>query len=385
MLRAHCQTSGWSLAADDPFNNMVRTTIEAMAATRGRHAVAPHQRAGRGAGAADRLLRAHRPQHPAHPPEGGAASPAHRPVGRLVLRRAADLRARRAGAAAHRRGRRARRHGEGDRDGPAAAAHRGGGGADAGADRFRRSRSWSASTATGADAERRSRCCKVDNSAVRAAQVAKLKRLRAERDQAATRAALAALTDAARTGSGNLLAAAIDAARAKATVGEISEALEAAFGRYEAEPKAVAGTYRREIGAADRGVAARDAADRAASAATTGGRHASSSPRSGRTATTAGRRSSPLRSPTSASTSTLGPLFQTPEEAAAPGDRRRRPHRRRLHARRRPPDARPGAEGARWRPAGRPDIMVTVGGVVPQQDWQRAATPASPRSSLPAP
>jgi hypothetical protein len=74
---------------------------------------------------------------------------------------------------------------------------------------------------------------KVDNAAVLAAQIDKLKRLRAERDQAATDAALQALTEGAR-GNANLLELAVQAARAKATVGEISDALEAAFGRHVA-------------------------------------------------------------------------------------------------------------------------------------------------------
>ena len=69
-LRTHCQTSGWSLTAQDVFNNVARTCIEAMAAAQRPHAVAAHQRARRGARAADRLLRAHRPQHPALPAAG---------------------------------------------------------------------------------------------------------------------------------------------------------------------------------------------------------------------------------------------------------------------------------------------------------------------------
>ena len=83
-----------------------------------------------------------------------------------------------------------------------------------------------------------SRCSGSTTRAVRSAQIEKLKRLRAERDPAATEAALTALTEAARSGSGNLLALSIDAARAKATVGEISQALEmssAASARYRCD------------------------------------------------------------------------------------------------------------------------------------------------------
>jgi methylmalonyl-CoA mutase len=88
---------------------------------------------------------------------------------------------------------------------------------------------------------------KVDNTAVREAQIASLKKLRAERDQGRVESTLRALTEAARTGSGNLLELSIDAARAKATVGEISEALEQVFGRYEAPVRAVRGVYASEV------------------------------------------------------------------------------------------------------------------------------------------
>jgi methylmalonyl-CoA mutase len=93
---------------------------------------------------------------------------------------------------------------------------------------------------------------KVDNSAVREAQVASLKKLRAERDQARLNAILDALTEAARTGQGNLLELAVDAARAKGTVGEISLALEKVFGRYEAPVRAVRGIYAAELASGGR-------------------------------------------------------------------------------------------------------------------------------------
>jgi methylmalonyl-CoA mutase len=88
---------------------------------------------------------------------------------------------------------------------------------------------------------------KVDNTAVRNAQIEKLNRLKAERDQAEVERTLKALEDGARSG-GNLLALSIDAARAKATVGEISYALEKVFGRHRAEVKAIEGVYLAESG-----------------------------------------------------------------------------------------------------------------------------------------
>ena len=83
----------------------------------------------------------------------------------------------------------------------------------------------------------------IDNSAVRDAQIARLKKIRASRDDAAVTAALKALETGAKDGSGNLLELAVDAARARATVGEISDAMENAFGRHRAEVKTLAGVY----------------------------------------------------------------------------------------------------------------------------------------------
>ena len=90
---------------------------------------------------------------------------------------------------------------------------------------------------------------KVENSRVRAEQIAKLEQLRAERDAAAVDAALEELTKAAE-GEGNLLELAINAARAKATVGEISDALEKVYGRHVAEIRTISGVYRDEVGKA---------------------------------------------------------------------------------------------------------------------------------------
>jgi methylmalonyl-CoA mutase len=89
---------------------------------------------------------------------------------------------------------------------------------------------------------------RVDNSAVRNLQLEKLARLKKERDPKAVADALAVITRAASGGNGNLLALAVDAARAKATVGEISLALEKAFGRHRAEIRAISGVYKREAG-----------------------------------------------------------------------------------------------------------------------------------------
>jgi methylmalonyl-CoA mutase len=91
----------------------------------------------------------------------------------------------------------------------------------------------------------------VDNRAVREAQLARLARLREGRDGAKLRTTLAALTRAADTGEGNLLELAVHAARARATVGEISDALETVWGRHEATPATIRGVYRAELGGDD--------------------------------------------------------------------------------------------------------------------------------------
>jgi methylmalonyl-CoA mutase len=89
---------------------------------------------------------------------------------------------------------------------------------------------------------------KVDNSVVRAAQIDKLNRLKAERNAADVESALNALTNAADSGDGNLLDLAVKAVRAKATVGEVTDALEKVYGRHKAEIRAVSGVYKQEVG-----------------------------------------------------------------------------------------------------------------------------------------
>jgi len=92
---------------------------------------------------------------------------------------------------------------------------------------------------------------KVDNRSVRRQQLDKLERLKSERDEAEVQSALDALTESAKTGKGNLLEGAVRAARAKATVGEISYALEKVYGRHRAEVSAVTGVYKAEMGRMD--------------------------------------------------------------------------------------------------------------------------------------
>jgi methylmalonyl-CoA mutase len=88
----------------------------------------------------------------------------------------------------------------------------------------------------------------VDNTAVREAQIKRLAELRASRSESDVKAALSALTACTRTGHGNLLELAVAAAQARATLGEISSALETVFGRYQAQIRSISGVYRQEFG-----------------------------------------------------------------------------------------------------------------------------------------
>ena len=136
-LRTHSQTSGWSLTAQDVYKQRGPHLPRGDGLDPGPHPVAAHQRAGRGARAAHRLLGADRPQHPAAAAAGVGHHPHRRPVGRQRLRRAAHVRARQEGLGAHPGGRGRRRDDQGHRGRHPQAAHRGGGGPHPGAYRLR--------------------------------------------------------------------------------------------------------------------------------------------------------------------------------------------------------------------------------------------------------
>jgi methylmalonyl-CoA mutase len=246
-LRAHTQTSGWSLTAQDVFNNVVRTCMEAMAATQG-HSQSLHtnsldealalptdfsariarntqlflqQESGTtrtvdpwgGSFYVERLTYELAKRAWDHIQEiealGGMAKALEASIPKLRIEEAAAKTQARIDAGVQ---------------------------SVIGVNKFR------------PESEAPVEVLKVDNSAVRNAQLEKLRRLREERDAAAVDAALTALTHGAERGA-NLLALAVDAARAKATVGEISLALERVFGRHRAEIKAISGVYKREVGA----------------------------------------------------------------------------------------------------------------------------------------
>ena len=245
-LRTHSQTSGWSLTAQDPFNNVARTCIEAMAATQG-HTQSLHTNALDEALAlpTDFSARIARNTQLLLQQESGTTRPIDPWGGSYYVE-----------WLTHRLAEKARAHiGEVNEHGGMAQA------IDDGIPKLRIEEAAARTQARidsgqqtviginkyQVDDDHQIEVLKVDNSRVRAEQIAKLAQLRAERDQAAVHAALAELTRAA-AAEGNLLELAIDAARAKATVGEISDALEKVYGRHQAEIRTIAGVYRDAVG-----------------------------------------------------------------------------------------------------------------------------------------
>ena len=254
-LRTHSQTSGWSLTAQDPFNNVARTCIEAMAATQG-HTQSLHTNALDEALAlpTDFSARIARNTQLLLQQESGTTRPIDPWGGSyyvewLTHELAEKARAHIREVAEH--GGMAQAIGEGiPKMRIEEAAARTQARIDSGAQPVIGVNKYQV------DEDHEVEVLKVENSRVRAEQIAKLQMLRAERDEAATQAALTELTRAAGEfeaagddGLGNnLMALAINAARAHATVGEISDALEKVYGRHQAEIRTIAGVYRDEVG-----------------------------------------------------------------------------------------------------------------------------------------
>jgi methylmalonyl-CoA mutase len=226
----------------------------------------------------------------------------------------------------------------------------------------------------------------IDNDAVREQQVARLKTLRATRDAARCRAALEALTELARSGKGNLLAGAIEATRARATVGEISDALESVYTRHRAVIRSVAGIY----GSAYEGDAgfARIQGEVDAFARAEGRRPRLLVVKLGQDGHDRGAKVIATAFADIGFDVDIGPLFQTPEEAA------RQAIENDVHVVGVSSQAAghktlvPGLIAA-LRKLGRGDILVVCGGVIPPQDYDmliKAGVSAiyGPGSNIPA-
>ncbi|RME20419.1 MAG: methylmalonyl-CoA mutase [Deltaproteobacteria bacterium] len=366
-LRTHCQTSGWSLTAQDVYVNVVRTCIEAMAATQGHtqslhtnsfdEALAlPTDFSARIARNTQLFLQQETDTCHTVDPWGGSWT-VERLTHELVERARAHLRE----------------------------VEELGGMAEAIARGIPKMRIEEAAARTQARIDSGEQVVvgvnryrpevpdsvevlRVDNRAVREAQIARLERLRAERDGAACEAALRALQRCAETGEGNLLERAIDAARAGATVAEMSLALERVFGRHEARPQAVRGVYRATLAAGGKDM--QDVVEAVAAFEAEHGRR----PRilvakMGQDGHDRGQKVIATAFADMGFDVDIGPLFQTPEESArqavendvhvvgvsslAAG------HLTLVPALRAALDA-----------LGRPDILIVVGGVVPPADHE---------------
>ncbi len=370
-LRTHSQTSGWSLTAQDVFNNVVRTCVEAMAATQG-HTQSLHTNAldealalptdfsARIARNTQLLLARESGTCRVIDPWGGSAY-----VERLTHDLAAKAWARiqeveEAGgmAKAIEAGIPKMRIEE--------AAARTQARIDSGTQTVIGVNKYRVSGADDIDV------LKVDNRAVRGAQIAKLEKLRAERDEEACQAALRRLTEVAgmtvAPGSGdetNLLAATLDCARAKASVGEMSDAMEAVFGRYSGHIRTISGVYRSEAGSNPKVAEVRAAAEDFELAE--GRRPRILVAKMGQDGHDRGQKVIATAFADLGFDVDVGPLFSTPEEVArqaveadvhivgvsslAAGHMTLVPALKEALAE-----------------VGRPDVMVVVGGVIPPQD-----------------
>jgi methylmalonyl-CoA mutase len=363
-LRTHCQTSGWSLTAQDVFNNVARTCVEAMAATQG-HTQSLHTNALDEALAlpTDFSARIARNTQLLLQQESGTTRVIDPWGGSAYVERLTNELAKKAWEHIT----------EVEKAGGMARA------IDEGIPKLRIEEA-AARTQARIDSGRQPvigvnkylvandeqiEVLKVDNAGVRAQQLEKLRRLREERDQSAVDSALQQLTNAA-TGGGNLLELAINAARAKATVGEISESLGKVWGRHSAQIRTITGVYRQEVGQVSNVDACREVVE--AFAEEEGRRPRILVAKMGQDGHDRGQKVIATAFADLGFDVDVGPLFQTPEEVA-----------------RQAVEADVHIVGVSSLAAGhltlvpalreelakldRADIMIVVGGVIPPQDF----------------
>jgi methylmalonyl-CoA mutase len=365
MLRTHCQTSGWSLTEQDPYNNIVRTTIEALAAvfggTQSLHtnsfdeAIAlPTEFSARIARNTQLIIQEETHVTSVVDPWGGSymmesltqqmADKAWAIIEEVEvmggMTKAVDsgwAKLKIEASAAEKQAR-----------------------IDAGKDVIVGVNKYRLAEETPVD------ILEVDNHKVREQQVARLARIRATRDAAKVQAALDALTGAARSGQGNLLALSIAAVRLRATVGEISDALEKVFGRHRADIQKVTGVYAAAYDSAEGWDQLK--AEIAAFAESHGRRPRVMIAKLGQDGHDRGSKVVATAFADLGFDVDIGPLFQTPEECA------RQAIENDVHA----VGVSTLAAGhktlvpaiiAELKKQGADDIIVFVGGVVPQQDY----------------
>ncbi|MCS6245762.1 MAG: methylmalonyl-CoA mutase [Opitutus sp.] len=365
-LRTHSQTSGWSLTEQDPFNNIARTCVEAMAATLGHtqslhtnsldEAIAlPTDFSARIARNTQLFLQAESGICNVVDPWGGSY---------YVEKLTADLVEK---AWAHIE--------EVEKLGGMAKA------IETGLPKLRIEEAAARrqamidsgqETIVGVNKHRLEQeapmeILEVDNSVVRIAQIKQLEELKAKRDSAAVARCLAALTAAAKSGEGNLLALSIEAAQARATLGEISDALEAVYGRYQAQIRTCSGVYNRAYSEGQSEVTkVRELADDFA--AREGRRPRILVAKLGQDGHDRGAKVVATAMADMGFDVDIGPLFQTPAEAA------RDAVENDVHV-----VAMSSLAGghktllpqliAELKALGRDDIMVVTGGVIPAQDY----------------
>lgn len=364
-LRTHCQTSGWSLTEQDPFNNVARTAIEALAAAMG-HTQSLHTNAldeaialptdfsARIARNTQIILQTETDICRTVDPWGGSYYVEYltEQIAEKAWTLIEEVEALGGMAKAIETGVPKMRIEE--------AAAKKQARIDGGLDTIVGVNNYI--TDEKSDIE----ILEVDNTKVREQQLSRLKQLKEERDQEAVQAALEALTEAAKTGQGNLMALAIDAAKKRATLGEISYALEKIFGRYQARIRSISGVYSKEIAMDENFKKARDLADQFA--LEEGRRPRIMVAKMGQDGHDRGAKVIATSFADLGFDVDIGPLFQTPAEAAkqavendvhilgvsslAAGHKTLVPQ-----------------VIEELRKYGRDDIMVVAGGVIPQQDY----------------
>ena len=245
-LRTHCQTSGWSLTEQDPYNNVTAPLSRRWRAcghTQSLHTNALDEAIALPTDFSARIAR----NTQLFLQEEDRHLPFHRSVGRQLLRRSTDSGTRRKEPGPHRRGREIGGMTKAIEEGipklriEEAAARRqaridSGKETIVGLNKYR------------LEKEDPLEILEVDNSAVRDAQIERLNKLKAERDNDACQKALAAITKSMETGEGNVLELAVEAARCRASLGEISDAVENVVGRYRAKIRSINGVYAKEFG-----------------------------------------------------------------------------------------------------------------------------------------